>query len=94
MAFAVVGPSQRQDLPLAAARQQKKADDGGLVWPTIGMRGHPTVLLIRTRWPCKTGIPHNGSISMSLVSAFAFGMSTQDAIEAPPFATQSFPNSF
>ena len=39
MAFAVVGPSQRQDLPLAAARQQKKADDGGLVWPTIGMRG-------------------------------------------------------
>ena len=31
---------------------------------------------------------------MSLVSAFAFGMSTQDAIEAPPFATQSFPNSF
>ena len=31
---------------------------------------------------------------MSLVSPFAFGMSTQDAIEAPPFATQSFPNSF
>ena len=39
MPLAVVGPAQRQDLPLAAAGEQKKPDRGDLEGPFFGMRG-------------------------------------------------------
>ncbi len=38
MPFAVVRPSQRQDIPLAASGQQKKADGGDLEGPFPGVR--------------------------------------------------------
>ena len=39
MSLAVVGPMERQDLALAAARQQQEADGGGLKRPAVFIRG-------------------------------------------------------
>ena len=39
MSLAVVGPMERQDFALAAARQQQEADGGGLKRPAVFIRG-------------------------------------------------------
>ena len=50
MAFPVVGPAERQDLALAASREQEEADDGGLLRIPLGMGrqplGQPANLLV------------------------------------------------
>ena len=59
---------------------------------------NPAFARIRGRWTMPFGTPggdvQTQAMLQVLLNVTRFGMSTQDAIEAPRFATQSFPNSF
>ena len=59
---------------------------------------NPAFARVRGRWAMPFGTPggdvQTQAMLQVLLNVTRFGMSTQDAIEAPRFATQSFPNSF
>ena len=59
---------------------------------------NPAFARIPGRWAMPFGTPggdvQTQAMLQVLLNVTRFGMSTQDAIEAPRFATQSFPNSF
>ena len=59
---------------------------------------NPAFARIRGRWAMPFGTPggdvQTQAMLQVLLNVTRFGMNTQDAIEAPRFATQSFPNSF
>ena len=59
---------------------------------------NPAFAKIPGRWAMPFGTPggdvQTQAMLQVLLNVTRFGMSTQDAIEAPRFATQSFPNSF
>ena len=59
---------------------------------------NPAFARVRGRWAMPFGTPggdvQTQAMLQVLLNVTRFGMSTQDAIEAPRFATRSFPNSF
>ncbi len=59
---------------------------------------NPAFARVRGRWTMPFGTPggdvQTQAMLQVLLNVTRFGMSTQDAVEAPRFSTQSFPNSF